>query len=176
MTGQGIHRKKSHQLFRVNNMRLWSIHPKYYDDSALARCIGEGLGGLRALCGLQKMHRNHPQLERFKKAAFCKHVLAEYIYCCHSESLVREKAYNFDFDVMYDYLEGAVEGVNLPVTTGQIQYECKLLLAKMRSRSKGGKNRQYIELLRNDINRNQVELHPLFYAVPGPVESWEKVK
>ena len=49
-------------------MRIWSLHPKYLDTKGLVALWRETLLAKHVLEGKTKGYRNHPQLDRFKKA------------------------------------------------------------------------------------------------------------
>lgn len=140
-------------------MRLWSLHPKYLDPIGLARLFNEGKGGLRALYGLQTMHRNHPQLDRFKDTADPISVLSEYLWEVH-DHIPKERLVNGRYDTSLlsssrDYI------IAIPVTTEQIEFERKWMYQKCSARTK-----KFIYPGR--------DLHPLFYEIPGKIEPWEK--
>ena len=50
-------------------MRLWSIHPRYFDAQALTSSWREGLIAQRVLAEPGSSLRTHPQLHRFVNAA-----------------------------------------------------------------------------------------------------------
>lgn len=149
-------------------MRLWSLHPRYLDKVGVVACWSEGLGGLRALQGRQKMHRNHPQLERFKATG-----VSEYSLYIYLDTLWRvQRSAQLDYSKLDPLVPGYVllrTLPTLPVTTGQIAYEQWLLYTKLRGRDERAAGRILCPT-------DEVVLHPMFYSVPGPVEAWERVK
>ncbi|MCP5246455.1 MAG: DNA lyase, partial [Burkholderiales bacterium] len=53
----------------------------------------------------------------------------------------------------------------IPVTNGQVQYEFKHLLNKLKNRDRA--------LYDKFENMTEIDRHPLFYGVSGDVEDWE---
>lgn len=51
-------------------MRLWSVHPRYFDRQALTACWREALLAQALLIGATNGYRSHPQLERFRAPAY----------------------------------------------------------------------------------------------------------
>ena len=49
-------------------MRLWSLHPRYLDAKGLTACWREGLLARSVLRGETSGYKQHPQLERFRRA------------------------------------------------------------------------------------------------------------
>lgn len=123
-------------------MRLWSLHPIYLDDIGLSRCYYEGIGGLKAMLGLQKMHKNHPQLIRFKERGNPVNDLSYYLTCVYTSALDRNKRYKYG-----NLITGwrVKETFLVPVTKGQIEFEVKWLSVKKQSgRCKKGNGYEYI--------------------------------
>jgi hypothetical protein len=58
----------------------------------------------------------------------------------------------------------------MPVTSGQIEYEARHLLAKLERRSFD----DYLKFSRIVLD-GKIEPNPLFTVVDGPIESWEKI-
>ena len=75
----------------------------------------------------------------------------------------QRRGYNFNKDkINCDFIASEI-----PVTTGQIQYEKNHLLKKLEVRDKD----RFYKLLRE----TEIQSHPLFKIVPGEVEEWEKI-
>jgi len=147
-------------------MRLWSLHPQFLDRVGIASCWSEGLGGLRALKGLQKMHLNHPQLERFKAHSDPVMVLGSYLRVLYGQQRA-----NLNVAKLFALckLFGNIGYREIPVTSGQIAYEQWFLWTKLRCRDLAAAGRLMVPT-------DELKLHPLFYRVTGPVEAWERVK
>ena len=141
-------------------MRLWSIHPKYLDRYGLLGLWREALLAQKVLEGRTRGYRNHPQLERFRATEDPLLYIGTYLYYVLQEGVRR--GYNFDGGriLRYDL------SLRLPVTEGQLKFEFDHLLAKLRLRDPA----RYEELR----GMRLIEPHPLFYAVPGGVEPWER--
>lgn len=142
-------------------MRLWSLHPKYLDPIGLARCFNEGKGGLRALKGLQKMHRTHPQLRRFGFTGDPVGALSTYLWHVYSnipEDRITDNKYNTDV------LTHFRTDLQMPVTTGQIEFEREWLnhICTTRRQAK-------------DWTYPGRDLHPMFFEVPGGIAPWENL-
>lgn len=149
-------------------MRLYSFHPKYLDNVGLSRQINEGVLGLKALSGQQKMWQNHPQLDRFKKMT----------------GLHPQKTYQlYMLPVIHEWRIRKLAGISvmLPepkptpklmnVTIEQIKYEWIHYINKLCSQ----KNRD-LELGKR-LNLIPVpDPHPLFEIIDGEIEQWEKIK
>ena len=142
-------------------MRLWSIHPKYLDTKGLVALWREGLLAQNVLLGKSKGYKNHPQLMRFKITDNPSAAIACYLKTVTEEADRRN--YHFDKTKIIDL----VFKDKIPVTNGQIQYEFKHLLHKLKNRDPN--------LYEKFKNTTEIELHPLFYSVAGDVEDWEIV-
>lgn len=111
-------------------MRLWSINPKYLDSKGLCALWRESLLAQKVLCGNTKGYKSHPQLIRFKKSKYPMESICSYLYHVYQEACFR--GYNFDYSLIQ-------RPINLPpkpilVTKGQILYEMLLLANKVKSR------------------------------------------
>ena len=60
-------------------MRIWSIHPAYLDAKGLVALWREGLLAQNVLLGKTRGYKNHPQLNRFKKARDPVAAIASYL-------------------------------------------------------------------------------------------------
>ena len=143
-------------------MRLWSIHPAYLDTKGLVACWREGLLAQAVLRGKTKGYKRHPQLERFRGADFPDKAIAGYLIGLHRESLRR--GYRFSFRSIY--ARPGKCNARIKVTRGQIAFELKHLLCKLKNRDMG----RYRML----SSCKRVKVHPLFRVVPGKKERWEK--
>lgn len=138
-------------------MRLWSIHPKYLDSKGLIALWREGLLAKHVLEGKTKGYTNHPQLLRFKNARNPLKMIHRYLEFVYKESL--ERGYNFDSTK----LEFGIEMPKMEVGKGQLEYEKKHLLKKLKVRD----NERYNRL----IEDAKIDAHPLFISVEGELES-----
>lgn len=140
-------------------MRLWSIHPKYLDTKGLVALWREGLLAKHVLEDRTKGYRNHPQLKRFKEFPEPIHAINYYLCKIHEEATRR----NYRFD--QGKLDWTCKPCTMPVTKGQVDFEIRHLTLKLRERSP--------EHLGKIISISSFEVHPMFYIVEGPVETWE---
>jgi len=140
-------------------MRLWSIHPKYLDAKGLVALWREALLAQNVLLGNTVGYRNHPQLTRFKGTRNPAGAIASYLRGVEKEAKARN--YNFDGSkINARRIKGPI-----PVTTGQIEYECSHLKNKLKIRD--------IEKFKFLDSASKIELHPLFRKIDGEVEAWE---
>jgi hypothetical protein len=151
-------------------MRLWSLHPDYLDPLGLSRCYFEGVGGLKALKGIQKMHKNHPQLQRFKKQTNPEESLKTYLKIVFKTAKTRGK--DWDSSLIGVNIIEPFNSLKMPVKKGQIKYEINWLLEKIKNRKKVHK--EFVDKILND--KDNIKLHPLFYQIDGEIEEWERVK
>lgn len=145
-----------------NNMRLWTIHPRYLDGLGLVALWREGLLAQQVLRGRTRGYRHHPQVVRFRAHAHSLGCIASYLSAVHGESLVR----GYRFDATKIGRSRAMVG--LAETEGQLLYEWSHLMGKLRKRAP----RLYRELQKVGVP----DPHPLFRIVPGGVRSWEGVR
>lgn len=142
-------------------MRIWSIHPSYLDTKGLVALWRETLLAKHVLIGKTKGYKNHPQLNRFKKSKYPIDMIDQYLAEVYKEACTRH--YNFDkTKINWDFKKSKIK-----VTTGQIEYEIKHLLNKLKVRD----SQKYNSLLINRIT----EVHPIFKIVEGDIEEWEIV-
>ncbi len=145
-------------------MRLWTLHPKYLDSKGLVSAWREGLLAKKVLEDKTVGYRNHPQLERFKECRIPIVAINAYLECLLAESLSR--GYKFDKGKI---AVGSTRVRALIATTkGQVDYEWKLLLHKLKAR-----NLKAYESMRKTA---EVEVNDIFKIIEGPVASWEKIK
>jgi hypothetical protein len=141
-------------------MRLWSLHPEYLDTAGLVAVWREGLLARAVLRGRTKGYRHHPQLTRFRAATRPVASIDTYLAAVCDEA--ERRGYRFD----RAKLGRARTRARLPVSEGQVAYEWRHLLVKLRRRRP--------ELRRLLAGVAKPRAHPLFRVVPGPVAEWEK--
>lgn len=140
-------------------MRLWSVHPRYLDARGLVALWREGLLAQKVLQGKTLGYKSHPQLIRFKNTDNPVGAVARYLRSVVGEA--DNRGYNFNVKKIAD------ENLKrkIPVTKGQLEYEFRHLLSKLKERSP----ELHIRLKKIEI----IEHHPLFRKVEGDVEAWE---
>jgi len=122
----------------------------------------EGLLVKQVLEGKTKGYRNHPQLLRFKGYENPVDLIDAYLFQIYLEA--KRRGYSFDYSKIRGVkLQGA-----LAVTRGQLEYEFVHLLKKLELRDK-----KRLEELKG-LNPKTIEPNPVFRAVVGEVEEWEK--
>jgi hypothetical protein len=141
-------------------LRLWSLHPKYLDRKGLVALWREGLLAQKVLLGNTKGYKNHPQLYRFKTAHQPLNALGAFLLEILKEA--ESRGYTFDASkiIISHY------GKKLTVTDGQLEFEWKHLLAKLKMRAR----EKYQE-------NHAIPFpfpHPLFIISKGKKENWEK--
>ena len=140
-------------------MRLWSIHPGYLDSKGLVALWREGLLAQNVLLDKTKGYKNHPQLIRFKNADDSEAAIANYLRFVADEA--DKRGYNFN----REKIPKTSKCNQIQVTEGQVEYEFKHLLSKLKNRDS---NRyKELKLLK------EIQTHPLFTKVKGGVEEWE---
>ena len=143
-------------------MRLWSLHPQYLDRAGLVALWREALLAQAVLRGATRGYRRHPQLVRFRSEPDPPGMIAAYLEGIYREA--ERRAYRFDKTKI-----GPIRPDHLiAVTRGQLRYERAHLLKKLLARDPGC----CIALQAVD----EPEPHPLFGAVPGEVEAWERIR
>lgn len=146
-------------------MRIWSVHPSLLDAKGLVACWRETLLAQKVLQGLTKGYTSHPQLDRFKASSDPLAYICTYLHGLADEADGR--GYNFNRGLLV--LPAQAELSPLPVTDGQLDYEISFLAEKVKTRSPQWYDQHFA------TSPSKVT-HPLFTVVPGPIESWEKVK
>jgi len=143
-------------------MRLWTVHPQYLDAKGLVAAWREGLLAQKVLAGKTRGYRNHPQLERFRNHSRPDRVIGAFL-----SGLAREadrRGYSFDTKkISHRRFSGRIKE-----TSGQLNYEWKHLMAKLRRRAPA----RYREFRKIAMPK----AHPLFRIVPGGMRPWEKPK
>ncbi|MBP6942944.1 MAG: DNA lyase [Candidatus Buchananbacteria bacterium] len=141
-------------------MRLWSLHPQYLDVKGLTALWREGLLAKHVLEGKTKGYTRHPQLERFRAATDPLKAINCYLTAVYDESCRRGYCYDptkIDRQASHELLT---------VTQGQLDYEFKHLLSKLETRDP----QRFQELQK----RSDIQSHPLFTVVSGPIADWER--
>jgi len=141
-------------------MRLWTLHPRYLDAAGLVALWREGLLARAVLRGMTRGYRRHPQLERFRSHASPRSAINRCLAAVLAESAAR--GYAFD----RRKIRTARGAIALTATAGQLAWEWRHLLRKLRKRSP--------RLYRRWRRERSPDPHPLFRIVPGGIESWER--
>jgi len=141
-------------------MRLWSIHPCYLDPKGLVALWREALLAQKVLLGNTRGYGNHPQLTRFRDTDDPAGAIG--VYLQHVADEAEKRGYRFDRSRI------TKDGFNkkLSVTSGQIEYEFKHMLGKLKQRCP--------ELYEKHRTLMKIKVHPMMQRVYGDVESWEK--
>lgn len=142
-------------------MRLWSVHPKYFDRQALTACWREGLLAQAVISEPGKGYSRHPQLKRFQETDEPRTAIGDYLSAIVDEADAR--GYRF----ARDKIRATGYDRGMPVSDGQLAYEWAHLLAKLERRSPTVWER-WSEL-------PIPEPHPSFTVISGPIAEWEKV-
>lgn len=144
-------------------MRLWSVHPRYFDRQALTACWREALLAQGVLAGRTEGYLRHPQLERFRDHSSPSDAIATFLRGIADEADAR--GYTFD---RAKILRTEMPVPPVPVTTGQVSYEWRHLLGKLEARSPS--------IAAKWRGLQLPESHPLFTVIEGPIASWERPK
>jgi hypothetical protein len=142
-------------------MRLWSIHPEYLDSKGLVALWRETLLAQKVLLGNTKGYTKHPQLIRFNNTSNPIGAIACYLRTISDEA--DRRGYNFNRNKIADKKINS----RIPVTKGQVDYEFKHLLEKIRERDPD--LYKHLEMI------DKVKLNPLFKEICGTVEEWERI-
>jgi len=137
------------------------LHPKYLDPQGLVALWREALLARHVLHGRTVGYRHHPQLERFRTCASPRIAIDVYLAAVHEEATAR--GYRFDVSKF----RKRTAKIKIEATRGQLEYEWKWLMRKLRKRSP--------ELYREHRTEARPLLHPLFHARPGRIAPWERV-
>lgn len=142
-------------------MRLWSLHPCYLDAKGLIACWREGLLARKVLQGETSGYRQHPQLERFRRASDPLAAIETYLDGILEEALKR----GYRFDTSKITPRQSIPRIN--VTQGQLCYERDHLRKKLAIRDVRALDR---------LDREEIpSAHPLFRTVTGSTEPWERL-
>jgi len=140
-------------------MRIWSLHPKYLDTKGIVALWRETLLAKNVLQNKTKGYKHHPQLNRFRESKYPLASINLYLSYVYEEAT--ERGYNFD----KKKFTASKKRIKLKVTSGQIEYETKHLLKKLKIRDP--------ERFKELKSVKDFEAHPLFKVIPGKIESWE---
>jgi hypothetical protein len=140
-------------------VRLWTLHPKYLDAQGLVALWREGLLARAVLAGQTRGYRHHPQLERFR--AHAKPLAAINTYLAAVAGEARSRGYAFDESKL-----GPTRRLTLSASRGQVQYEWRHLMRKLRRRSPA--------VYRRLQGERAPRAHPLFRVRAGGVAPWER--
>jgi len=140
-------------------MRLWSLHPSFLDTKGLVALWREALLAQHVLHGKTKGYRHHPQLQRFYESASSKEAIATYLWEVHKEA--ERRGYNFNKQKIL----AKPCAMSISVTEGQMAFELKHLREKL--------SRRDPDKLRA-IKKLSLHPHPLFFTIPGKLETWER--
>jgi pyrimidine dimer DNA glycosylase len=141
-------------------VRIWSLHPRYLDGRGLVALWREGLLAQAVLRGNTRGYRHHPQLTRFRAQPSSEGLIAEYLRIICVEASAR--GYRFD----PRKIGRARAADRIGVTRGQLEYEWKHLLRKLKVRDPQWR-RQWTHI-------EQPQSHPLFRVRPGGIAEWER--
>lgn len=141
-------------------MRLWSLHPRYLDRQGLVALWREGLLAQAVLGGATRGYRNHPQLERFRAHPDPRGAIAAFLHAVADEA--DRRAYRFDRLRIVPMGDSR----SIPVTSGQLHFEWRHLLAKLQVRDPD--RAALLTPVRSP------DPHPLFHPVEGPIALWER--
>jgi hypothetical protein len=143
-------------------MRLWTVHPRYFDARGLVALWREALLAQKVLQGATRGYRHHTQLARFRASPDPPAAIATYLAGVLEEA--KRRGYAFD--------GGKVAGTRLPgridETEGQLLYEWRHLKRKLVQRAP--------ERYRGCRSIKAPSPHPLFRIVAGDVREWERRK
>jgi hypothetical protein len=143
-------------------MRLWSLHPAQLDVKGLLAVWREGLLAQKVLRGQTRGYARHPQLDRFRALPDPVSAIGAYL-----SELLREserRGYSFNQELIVRYARRV--RARVPVTQGQVRYEWKHLLSKLRARAWS----RY-----QALRARRPKTHPLFRVVAGNIEPWERI-
>lgn len=141
-------------------MRLWSLHPIHLDRQGLLALWRESLLAQQVLNGGTRGYRHHPQLLRFRETEHPQAVIATYLAVIADEA--QRRGYRFD----RSKIAALTTTELIPVTQGQLDFERGHLHAKLSMRDPQAQARLQAA--------GEVQIHPLFEPVPGPVADWER--
>jgi len=141
-------------------MRLWTVHPRYLDAKGLVAAWREALLAQKVLAGRTRGYTHHPQLARFRSQPRPLPAIAAFLGGIAQEA--QRRGYRFDTSkISPRKFKGQIDEHE-----GQLLYEWKHLLAKLRRRSP--------RLYRQHGAITTPEPHPLFRIVPGDINDWER--
>jgi Pyrimidine dimer DNA glycosylase len=141
-------------------MRLWTLHPKYLDPQGLVALWREALLARAVLRGRTEGYRHHPQLIRFRAQAAPRSAINAYLEPVLLEA--ESRGYAFDRRKLGPVCAHA----RIETAAGQLEYEWRHLMRKLRARSPS-LHRRWRAVV-------SPEPHPLFSIGRGAVEPWER--
>ena len=147
-------------IYRLVNMRLWSLHPSVLDRAGLVALWREGLLAQKVLLGQTRGYRYHPQLRRFWASEYPVAAISTYLWAVLDEA--RARGYNFDASK----IAMGRQVISIPVSLGQLEFEYRHLSRKLRLRDRA-KFRM--------LAATGPVPHPMLLPTPGGIESWEIV-
>ncbi|OIR12825.1 hypothetical protein GALL_58920 [mine drainage metagenome] len=140
-------------------MRIWSLHPKYLDAKGLVALWRETLLAQHVLEAKTKGYKNHPQLNRFKALKNPIGAINYYLSEVYFEA--EKRGYKFSREkINWNFSPSTIN-----VTKGQIDYETKHLLHKLKLRDP----LKFLECSKI----KKFEPHPIFKIIKGNIEEWE---
>ena len=142
-------------------MRLWSIHPEYLDKKGLVALWREALLAKKVLEGKTRGYKNHPQLKRFKECKDPLLAMNSYLYWVWEDG--KKRGYKFDRNKISS---GRPLKEIIPVARGQLGFEFSHLCRKLKARDRI----HYRKICR----KTRLRPNPIFYAVKGVAEEWER--
>lgn len=154
-------------------MRLWSVHPRYFDRQALTAAWREALLAQAVISVPGRGYSNHPQLERFREQPVPIEAIGLFLTGIVDEADAR--GYHFAREKISSPV-GPVDAVVpggwggralLTVNSGQLEYDWAHLRAKLAQRSP--------EVAKRWAACDIPQPHPLFRVVDGPIATWERV-
>lgn len=140
-------------------MRIWSLHPKYLDGKGLVALWRETLLAKHVLENKTKGYKNHPQLDRFKKAKRPLDVINQYLSEVYKEAANRNYRFNRN-KIDWKFIPDKIK-----VTDGQLEYEVLHLLKKLKAR-----NTIKFKEVKKLKNHDTLEM---FTVTQGGIEKWE---
>jgi len=141
-------------------MRLWTLHPQYLDPAGLVALWREGLLARAVLRDETTGYRHHPQLLRFQSHSAPRAAINAYLTAVLLEA--QSRGYSFDASKIGPVRRTVV----LTATAGQLEYEWRHLLTKLKRRNPA----LHLRWMRT----RSPEPHPIFRIVAGKVETWER--
>ena len=118
----------------------------------------EGLLAQKVLLGQTKGYRFHPQLDRFRASDNPVATISTYLWNVQNEA--KSRGYNFDASK----IAMRKRSISIPVTRGQLEFERKHLLKKLRLRDR---------VRFRGLSATDVTPHPMMRVVDGDREPWE---
>lgn len=138
---------------------MWTLHPKYLDAKGLLALWREALLAQKVIQDQTVGYRNHPQLRRFKAHPDPAAAVATYLQFVYEEAASR--GYHFS----REKIQTDDRAVRMMSTQGQLMYEWEHLKKKLKQRD-WSKYEAVAAII-------EPEAHPMFYILPGEIESWE---